>query len=129
MSGVKVDQQSLAAYNKLKAHSLKYIIFGIDTSSMSIVPLSEAGAEGRTNEQVFEAFLEELPAEDCRYAVFDFEWEKEGGAGQRAKICFFSWCVFRLSLYLRYSLRCAVRARGRWLCVARRVPVCIGSRS
>jgi len=38
----------------------------------------------------YNAFLEELPDEDCRYAVYDFEFNK-GDEGKRNKICFYAW--------------------------------------
>lgn len=33
----------------------------------------------------------ELPEDDCRYAVYDFEYEKSPSEGIRNKICFIVW--------------------------------------
>ncbi|KAK0490726.1 actin depolymerizing factor [Armillaria novae-zelandiae] len=35
-------------------------------------------------------FLGDLPEAECRWAIYDFEYEKEDG-GKRNKICFYSW--------------------------------------
>ena len=34
---------------------------------------------------------EHLPENDCRYAVYDFEYERGQGEGVRNKICFIVW--------------------------------------
>lgn len=44
----------------------------------------------KTSEGTYENFLEDLPEDEPRFAIFDFEFEKEG-AGKRNKITFFSW--------------------------------------
>lgn len=38
----------------------------------------------------YDEFVQSLPLDDCRYAVFDFQFEK-AGEGQRSKICFYVW--------------------------------------
>lgn len=38
----------------------------------------------------YDDFIAELPPAECRYAIYDYEFEKEG-AGTRNKICFFTW--------------------------------------
>lgn len=38
----------------------------------------------------YETFLANLPEDECRWAVYDFEFEKEG-AGKRNKLIFLSW--------------------------------------
>jgi len=45
------------------------------------------------NSKTYDDFITELknlPKEECRYAVFDFEWETSEG-GKRNKICFYVW--------------------------------------
>lgn len=39
----------------------------------------------------YEDFTAELPDDDCRYAVYDFEYEKSPQEGVRNKICFIVW--------------------------------------
>jgi cofilin len=38
----------------------------------------------------YDDFLAELPPAECRYAIYDFEFQK-GDEGKRNKICFFTW--------------------------------------
>lgn len=45
---------------------------------------------GASPVDVYEEFLGELPEKSPRFAIFDFEFEKEG-AGKRNKILFVSW--------------------------------------
>lgn len=37
----------------------------------------------------YDEFVNDLPAESCRYAIYDFEYEKDGG--KRNKLCFIAW--------------------------------------
>lgn len=39
----------------------------------------------------YDDFTALLPENECRYAVYDFEYEKAGGEGMRNKICFIHW--------------------------------------
>lgn len=39
----------------------------------------------------YDDFVARLPEDDCRYAVYDFEYEKAPGEGLRSKICFIVW--------------------------------------
>ncbi|CAO3634484.1 unnamed protein product [Cunninghamella echinulata] len=38
----------------------------------------------------YDEFINQLPADEPRYAVYDFDYEKPG-EGQRSKITFYSW--------------------------------------
>jgi cofilin len=62
----------------------KFILYKLGEDNTSVVV--EKAAEGGD----YSAFIAALPKTDCRYAVFDFEYEKPG-EGQRNKICFFAW--------------------------------------
>jgi len=61
----------------------KYIIYKISNDLTEIVIDS-------TGDLDYEDFLGVLPEEECRWAIYDFEYEKEG-AGRRNKITFLSW--------------------------------------
>ena len=39
----------------------------------------------------YDDFLAELPPAECRYAIYDFEYDIGGGEGKRSKIVFFTW--------------------------------------
>lgn len=38
----------------------------------------------------YDSFLSQLPEDDCRYAVFNFEYDA-GADGKRSKVVFFLW--------------------------------------
>ncbi|KAG5456836.1 MAG: hypothetical protein BJ554DRAFT_3309 [Olpidium bornovanus] len=44
----------------------------------------------RSMSGTYDDFIAALPPDACRYAVYDFEYEKPG-EGTRNKICFFAW--------------------------------------
>lgn len=69
---------------KLK-RKYKYIIYKLsdDNSSVMVEKLAEPTA-------TYQEFIASLPKDDCRYAIFDFEFEKPG-EGLRNKICFYAW--------------------------------------
>jgi cofilin len=52
--------------------------------------LTEIVVKKASESQSYEDFLADLPEVECRWAVYDFEYEKEG-AGKRNKIVFYSW--------------------------------------
>ena len=52
---------------------------------------TEIIVEETSTEQSYDAFLEKLPENDCKYAVYDFEYEIGGGEGKRSKIVFYTW--------------------------------------
>lgn len=64
----------------------KYIVFNLNKALTEIVVLKAS------NEADYDKFLEELPKDECRWAVYDFEFQKEG-EGQRNKLFFISWSV------------------------------------
>ncbi|CDS11885.1 hypothetical protein LRAMOSA04081 [Lichtheimia ramosa] len=84
-SGVAVNDQCLELYQEFKLRkSYKYIIFKLSDDLKEIVV--EKAAETGT----YDEFLACLPADEPRYAVYDFDYEKPG-EGQRFKITFYSW--------------------------------------
>lgn len=46
-----------------------------------------------------------------RYAVFDVEYDAEGGEGQRSKITFISWVPDDANLYVRTMPASCVRSK------------------
>ncbi|KAI0304457.1 recombinant Actophorin [Multifurca ochricompacta] len=77
-SGVTVHQDCLTVFQQLKlGKKFKYIIFNLNKAKTEIIKEKESN---RTN----------LPEDQCRWAVYDLEFEKEDG-GKRNKITFFSW--------------------------------------
>jgi cofilin len=65
----------------------KYITFRINDDKTEIV------VEKKSSSSDYDEFLADLPETACRWAVYDFEFEREDG-GRRNKIVFYSWCAF-----------------------------------
>jgi len=86
-SGVSVNSGCIGEYQKLKSRHYKYIIFMLNEDNTEIVV---DNPPGKSAEGDYEEFLDRLPKAECRWAVYDLEFEKEG-AGRRNKICFYSW--------------------------------------
>mmetsp|Transcript_7473 Transcript_7473/g.7413 ORF Transcript_7473/g.7413 Transcript_7473/m.7413 type:complete len:144 (+) Transcript_7473:65-496(+) len=85
-SGVAVADESLTAFNDLKlGKKYKFIIFALNDQKTEIV------VEETSTNKDYDAFLEKLPENECKYAIYDFEYEIGGGEGKRSKIVFFTW--------------------------------------
>lgn len=69
---------------KLKK-AYRYIIYKLSDDNKTIV------VEKAVEKAEYSQFVSELPDEDCRYAVYDFEFQLSASEGQRNKICFFVW--------------------------------------
>ncbi|KJA20159.1 hypothetical protein HYPSUDRAFT_68743 [Hypholoma sublateritium FD-334 SS-4] len=84
-SGVGVNPDCLSAFQALKLKKEhKYIIFNLNKGFSEIV------VEKTSSDGDYDTFLSDLPETECRWAIYDFEFEKEG-AGKRNKIIFISW--------------------------------------
>ncbi|MCJ1267104.1 cofilin [Lobaria immixta] len=95
-SGVSVNPECVTTYNDLKlGKSIKYIIYRISDDYKEIV------VEHASSDDNWETFQEKLlnakashkgkEGKGPRYAVYDFQYELEGGEGTRNKIVFISW--------------------------------------
>jgi hypothetical protein len=86
MSGVAVDPTCLETFQELKlGKKLKYIVYRMSPDKTSII------VDKKSDDASYEAFIAELPEAECRWAVYDLEFEREGG--KRNKLAFYSWCV------------------------------------
>lgn len=83
---VAVADESLAAFNDLKlGKKHKFVIFALNDKKTEIV------VDETSTDTDYDAFLEKLPENECKYAIYDFEYEIGGGEGKRSKIVFFTW--------------------------------------
>ena len=90
-SGVAVNPVCLDTFQELKLKKKhKYIIYTLNKEFTEIV------VEKQSSDQSYDTFIADLPETECRFAVYDFEFEKEG-AGKRNKLCFFAWSVLSVS--------------------------------
>merc|ERR1719310_1398334 len=89
-SGVQVDPTCVSEFEQMKIRSkYKYIVFKITDDKKSIV-VDKTGPESGSAEEVFAAFVKELPEGDCRYSVLDVEIATRSGA-MANKLIFVSW--------------------------------------
>jgi len=76
----------LTAFNDLKlGKKHKYVIYKINDSKTEII------VDKISSDESYDAFLEALPEDDSRYAVYDFQYEISSTEGKRSKIIFFTW--------------------------------------
>ncbi|TFK33015.1 cofilin [Crucibulum laeve] len=89
-SGVPVNGDCIQSYQDLKLNTSKtepkkYIIFNLNKDFTEII------VEKTSISTKYEDFLADLPENECRWAIYDLEFEKDGGDGKRKKIIFVSW--------------------------------------
>ncbi|TFK73646.1 hypothetical protein BDN72DRAFT_168538 [Pluteus cervinus] len=92
-SGISVAPDAVSTYNDLKSKKAwKYIIFSLNKtlSEISVVDKFAIKAENKLDETgYYDKLLEALPENECRWAVYDLEFDT--GEGKRNKLIFFSW--------------------------------------
>ncbi|CAD6589572.1 MAG: cofilin [Tremellales sp. Tagirdzhanova-0007] len=85
-SGVQPTPECLEKFQELKqGKKLSYIIYGLSEDKRQIV------VQKVSNDKDFDKFVAELPEKDCRWGVYDYEFELPGGEGIRNKIVFVQW--------------------------------------
>ncbi|KAF8923552.1 cofilin, partial [Dissophora ornata] len=83
-SGVQADPECLTAFQELKlGKKLRYIVYKLSDDHKSIV------VEKQAVTATYAEFLEHLPDDDCRWAVYDFDYKIADG--ERNKIVFYTW--------------------------------------
>ncbi|KAG0350515.1 cofilin, partial [Gamsiella multidivaricata] len=83
-SGVQADPACLEAFQQLKlGKKLKYIVYKLSDDQKSIV------VEKQAETATYDEFLKHLPENDCRWAVYDFDYSTADG--DRNKIVFYTW--------------------------------------
>ncbi|CAE6512187.1 unnamed protein product [Rhizoctonia solani] len=95
-SGVTVNSECQPAYQKLKLNKekdvkQKYIIFKLSDDLKEIV------VEKTSTESNYDTFVADLPKDQPRWAVYDVEFEKDGG--KRNKLTFFSAKIKQKMVY------------------------------
>lgn len=96
-----MNPECLSAFQELKlGKKTKYIVYTVSKDNTEII------VEKSSTSSSYDEFISDLPEFECRWAVYDFEFEKEG-AGKRNKICFYSWCVI-LYIYIAQLLVVAI---------------------
>jgi cofilin len=92
-SGMAVEDDCKLRFLELKAkRSYRFIVFKIEQQQVMVEKL------GEPNES-YEDFAASLPANECRYAVYDYDFTTTENF-QRSKIFFVAWYYFTSKLTL-----------------------------
>ncbi|KAJ3360441.1 cofilin [Allomyces javanicus] len=83
-TGVAVNDACVEAFQDLKlGKKHKFIVYRIEHNEEIVVDQTSTDAD-------YDSFIGALPENDCRYAIYDLEFEHPDG-GQRNKIIFIAW--------------------------------------
>lgn len=104
-SGMGIADQSKDAFTELQRKKVhRYLIFRVDEKKREVV-IDKIGSLGES----YDDFTAALPENDCRYAVFDYDFVTSDNC-QKSKIFFISWLVISLSLSLSNAGFCNLRS-------------------
>jgi len=79
-----VTDEAVQVYQDLKLRKkYKYIIYKLSAD------MKEVGVEKTETDQSYDKFVTGLPKDECRYCVYDFEYETPEGL--RNKLLFVVW--------------------------------------
>lgn len=78
------SNECLEIYQQLKQRKFTYIVYGLSEDKKSVQVLKTSQSRD------FDEFVGELPEKECRWAIYDFEYELPG-EGKRNKITFINW--------------------------------------
>ena len=85
-SGIDVADECISTFQQLKlGRQFKYILLTLNDD------LSEIVVDKTSTASSYETFVEDLPKDQCRWAVYDFDFERDGL--KRSKLCLVSWSV------------------------------------
>eukprot|EP01121_Diplochlamys_sp_Union-15-3_P009153 TRINITY_DN2475_c0_g1_i1.p1 TRINITY_DN2475_c0_g1~~TRINITY_DN2475_c0_g1_i1.p1 ORF type:complete len:162 (-),score=34.67 TRINITY_DN2475_c0_g1_i1:46-474(-) len=85
-TGVEINDKCIAEFNDFKLKKKhRFIIFRVSDDLKSVV-IEKTAEISKT----YSDFIKELPKDDCRYAVFNFQYD-QGAEGQRSKVIFLLW--------------------------------------
>lgn len=89
-SGVNVDDACKTAFQDVKlGHKFRYIVFKL-TDDLKMIVVQTRAEPSATYDDFVNEMKEAEKAQECRYAVFDVEYETLDKQ-PRNKICFFMW--------------------------------------
>eukprot|EP00053_Salpingoeca_punica_P003916 m.45988 g.45988 ORF g.45988 m.45988 type:complete len:142 (-) comp12494_c0_seq1:550-975(-) len=86
-SGIGIADACVEAFNEIKLkHQHKFVVFRVNNDLTQIIVDEKAGPEAQYSD-----FISKLPRDDCRYAIYDFDYSLPDG-GVRNKLIFVVWC-------------------------------------
>lgn len=84
MSGLAVNDECKQKFLELKAkRNHRFIVFKIENQEVVVEKLGEP-------DETYDDFTASLPADECRYAVFDLDFTTDENC-QKSKIYFIAW--------------------------------------
>ncbi|XP_074583621.1 actin-depolymerizing factor 5-like [Curcuma longa] len=84
--GMRVKQECLSSFMEMKWKKVsRYVVYKIDEQARE-VRVDKVGGAG----EGYDGLAAALPADDCRYAVFDFDFVSRDNC-QKSKIFFITW--------------------------------------
>nr|ACH70382.1 actin depolymerization factor-like protein [Hordeum vulgare subsp. vulgare]ACH70384.1 actin depolymerization factor-like protein [Hordeum vulgare subsp. vulgare] len=94
VSGVAVSEECVRAFQELRAgRAHRFVVYKMDDAVQRVVVDKVGGRDAG-----FDDLAAALPADDCRYAVYDLDFtvgdataKGAGGEAPRSKIFFISW--------------------------------------
>ena len=93
-SGMGVAEHCKNTYMELQRKKVhRYVVFKIDEKKKEVVVEKTGGPA-----ESYDDFLASLPENDCRYAVYDYDFVTSENC-QKSKIFFIAWLVLQM-LYL-----------------------------
>ncbi|KAJ0036008.1 hypothetical protein Pint_24592 [Pistacia integerrima] len=99
-SGMGVAEHSKTTYMELQRKKVyRYLIFKIDEKKNEVVVEKTGGPA-----ESYDDFTASLPENDCRYAVYDFDFVTSENC-QKSKIFFIAWCVHFSEWVMAVSFR------------------------
>nr|XP_018675842.1 PREDICTED: actin-depolymerizing factor 5-like isoform X1 [Musa acuminata subsp. malaccensis] len=100
--GMRVKQECLSSFMEMKWKRVsRYVVYKIDEKTREVM-VDKVGRPG----EGYDGLAASLPNDDCRYAVFDFDFVSVDNCPKR-KMFFITWSpllLFSLSLSLSLSL-------------------------
>lgn len=83
---MNVNEDAVRAFFDLKLKKkYRYISYMISEDNKDVV------LEDAVQQCTYDEFVEKIPDEECRYYVFDFEYDLNRGEGSRSKILLLIW--------------------------------------
>ncbi|OWF44822.1 actophorin-like [Mizuhopecten yessoensis] len=92
-SGVKVADSCSKAFDRLKsAHSVKFVLFKLNKELTEVVVDKEVVSKsGQNKYDCYEAFVRNLPDDECRYGAFEYAGRVDSEGKVVEKVVFVSW--------------------------------------
>ncbi|KAI3934001.1 hypothetical protein MKW92_008165 [Papaver armeniacum] len=99
-SGMGVSDHSKDIFMELKRKKVhRYVVFKIDEKKKEVIVEKTGGPA-----ESYDDFTASLPENDCRYAVYDFDYVTSENC-QKSKIFFIACCSYSIQDAVRYIQR------------------------